>query len=267
MTQRRTDDFDRKLRYAVGQLWGTKQRQCAPWAVARDVMAPKKDKWGNPPKKDAPLECNPESPAVPIPLQSSDLLVDLNLEHRQKGLLWYSTYQVSFTGRYRVLNNADKPKCITFEFRFPSQRAVYDSVKFRVHGEEISDLPVTKGVLSRVIPLAARESQDVEVTYVTNGMEDWWYDFGTSVNQVKNFSLTMHTDFDKIDFPDNSISPTRKEKTENGWKLQWKYRQPAQRGENRYGDAAQAQSRTMGESGQLRRSGLAVSGSSSCCLL
>jgi inner membrane protein involved in colicin E2 resistance len=222
-TQRRTDDLDRKLRHAVGQLWGTKQRQCAPWAVARDMVAPKKDRRGNLPEKDAPLECTPDSPAVLVPLESSDISVDLSLEHRQKGLLWYSTYQVAFAGRYRIVNHSDKPTCVTFAFMFPSERALYDSVKFRVGEEEIADLPVTKGVLSRVIPLAAGASQEVEVSYITNGMEEWWYDFGTTVNQVKNFSLTMYTDFDKIDFPDNSISPTTKEKTENGWQLQWKY--------------------------------------------
>ncbi len=54
-------------------------------------------------------------------------------------------------------------------------------------------------------------------------MDEWWYDFGASVNQVKNFSLTMNTDFDQIDFPENSIAPTKKDRTAKGWKLQWTY--------------------------------------------
>lgn len=222
-TQRRTDEFDRKLKHAVGQLWGTKLRQCAPWAVARDVEERKRTESSQSITTDNVPACDVDSPAVPIPLQASDVSVDLNLEHRQKGLLWYSTYRVKFDGRYQIVNNSDKPKCITFEFRFPSQRAVYDSVTFLVGGREIADLPVNKGALTWVIPLAAGAAEHVQVRYVTNGMEDWWYDFGTSVNQVRNFSLTMNTDFDKIDFPDNSISPTSKERTAKGWKLQWTY--------------------------------------------
>ena len=41
--------------------------------------------------------------------------------------------------------------------------------------------------------------------------------------QVKNFKLTMKTNFIDIDFPDNSISPTKKDKNPDGWLLTWKY--------------------------------------------
>jgi inner membrane protein involved in colicin E2 resistance len=33
----------------------------------------------------------------------------------------------------------------------------------------------------------------------------------------------MTTDFNKIDFPENSISPTAKNKTDQGWELTWHY--------------------------------------------
>ncbi len=54
-------------------------------------------------------------------------------------------------------------------------------------------------------------------------MDEWAYDFGNEVRQVKNFALTMNTDFDQIDFPTDSVSPTTKESTATGWKLAWKY--------------------------------------------
>ena len=86
-----------------------------------------------------------------------------------------------------------------------------------------TDLPIHNGKLTKVLSLAPGQTEFVEVGYVTNGMDEWWYDFGSSVNQVKNFSLVMNTDFDQIDFPENSIAPTKKEKTSTGWKLQWTY--------------------------------------------
>jgi inner membrane protein involved in colicin E2 resistance len=66
-------------------------------------------------------------------------------------------------------------------------------------------------------------SQTVEVRYRSQGLDAWWYDFGAEVEQVKNFSLVMTTDFDAIDFPPNSISPTSKDREGRGWKLGWTY--------------------------------------------
>ncbi|MEW6112749.1 MAG: inner membrane CreD family protein [Thermodesulfobacteriota bacterium] len=198
---RRTEEYDKKLRGAVGELWGTTQKQEAPTISRRDVT-----KWGD-----------------SVPLQGSTLAVNLNLEHRQKGLLWYSTYLVRFGGRYQIANPTDVPQTVTFEFRFPSKKAIYDDVKFLVDGEEVSDLPIRNGVLTRELSLAPGQVELVEVRYATNGMDEWWYEFGPNVNQVRNFSLTMNTNFGQIDFPEDSISPTKKERTPKGWKLQWTY--------------------------------------------
>jgi hypothetical protein len=225
----RTSECDRKLHGAVGELWGTKQRQEAPTAVARGIEPPKVDPKTSRRKRDgqeseqAPIICKTDGPGDLVPLQASDLNVDLSLEHRQKGLLWYSTYRVNFGARYQITNPSTEHKCITFEFKFPSEKAVYDNVRFVVGGEEVADLPISKGKLSTVVSLPPGESESVEVRYATAGMDEWWYDLGKSVNQVKNFSLTMNTDFDQIDFPENSIAPTKKEKIANGWKLQWTY--------------------------------------------
>jgi hypothetical protein len=39
-----------------------------------------------------------------LPLDGSRIQVGLQLEHRQKGLLWFSTYKVSFDGVYYFRN-------------------------------------------------------------------------------------------------------------------------------------------------------------------
>ena len=200
--ERRTEEYDRKLRGAVGELWGTTQRQEAPTISCKDAT-----KWGD-----------------SSPLQATTLAVDLNLEHRQKGLLWYSTYRVKFEGQYQIANTTNSRQKVTIEFKFPSMKAIYDDVKLLVAGKEVPDLPLRKGILTRELSLAPGQIEHVEVRYATNGMDEWWYDFGSNVRQVKNFSLTMNTDFDQIDFPENSVSPTTKEKTAKGWKLQWAYK-------------------------------------------
>jgi inner membrane protein involved in colicin E2 resistance len=54
-------------------------------------------------------------------------------------------------------------------------------------------------------------------------MNEWRYVLGTDVAAVHDFALTMRTNFDEIDFPENTLSPTEEQKDGNGWKLQWRY--------------------------------------------
>ncbi|MBM4326392.1 MAG: cell envelope integrity protein CreD [Deltaproteobacteria bacterium] len=152
------------------------------------------------------------------------LAVDLNLEHRRKGLLWYSTYRVRFVGQYQIGYPTEAPQTVFFQFKSPSQKAIYDDVKLLVDGQEVADLPIRNGILTRELSPAPGQVHFVEVRYATNGMDAWWYDFGLHVKQIKNFSLTMNTNFRQIDFPENSVSPTTKDRTPQGWKLQWAYK-------------------------------------------
>jgi len=63
----------------------------------------------------------------------------------------------------------------------------------------------------------------VLVSYESQGMNEWWYDFGAEVSQAKNFSLVLDTNFKNIDFSEESISPTEKVATDEGWQLSWNY--------------------------------------------
>ena len=138
-------------------------------------------------------------------------------------LLWYSTYRVEFNGKYRVTNQTDAEREIFFDFSAPTQGGVYDNFRFVVGGKEIPNLPFNAGALSHKIRLAPGQSEMVEVGYGSQGIDEWWYDFGKEVNQVKNFSLEMQTDFDQIDFPQSSLSPTQKTQGGSGWELKWQY--------------------------------------------
>jgi len=54
-------------------------------------------------------------------------------------------------------------------------------------------------------------------------LDNWNYRFGEDVNQVRDFSLQMRTNFQDIDFPENTLSPTEKQPNGDGWLLTWKY--------------------------------------------
>ncbi len=216
----RTTTQDASLKTAVGQLWGTQQRQLAPQIYYQTVRQTKVETS----KGDKTItETKDETINHPLLLDGSDIQVNLGLDYRQKGLLWYSTYRVQFAGRYRVTNYGDAEREIFFDFSVPAREGVYDHFRFSSAGRELPNLQFNAGTLSHKIKLAPGKSETVEVAYGSQGLEEWWYDFGESVNQVKNFSLAMQTDFAQIDFPQSSISPTQKTPSGNGWGLKWEY--------------------------------------------
>lgn len=105
----RTTQSDQAQRVAVGSLWGPEQTQSAPTFSATDGTFPAK------------------------PPDASRVNADLQLDQRRKGLLWYNTYRVDFSGLYH-LSNTGKSRQLTFEFTLPAERAVYDDLQLLVNG-------------------------------------------------------------------------------------------------------------------------------------
>lgn len=204
VTRQRTENKDIKLKYSVKQLWGSIHKQQAPQVYYRA---------GNPNNhKDRRLT-----------LERSDITVVLELDHRKKGLLWYSTYQVDFSGKFLVRNNFDQSREMVFDYAFPANEGIYEDFIFSIDGEELEDLTPVSGRIVKMLNVAPNESKSVEVSYKSQGMDEWWYLFGQDVAQIKNFKLTILTDFPDIDFPEETISPSKKEKVGKGWKLTWEY--------------------------------------------
>jgi len=72
-----------------------------------------------------------------LPLVQSEMNAGLELDQRQKGLLWYSTYRVRFAGEYKFDNTQDKNGALTVSFQFPAADGQYDEFKFEVDGTEV----------------------------------------------------------------------------------------------------------------------------------
>ncbi len=220
VTQLRTRQQDVKLKRAVGQLWGTIQKQEAPY-VYYQTKAKKRVETtrGSKTVKETKIVTTDH----PITLDGSDITVDLKLDHRKKGLLWYSTYRVAFSGKYRIVNNAGKKRDIFFKYSFPTSEGVYDNFSFVVDGEKVEHLQPISGQIFKKLLFVPGETRNVGISYETQGMDEWWYVFGSGVSQIRDFKMTMTTDFNKIDFPQNSISPTMKQERGDGWDLTWQY--------------------------------------------
>ncbi len=199
----RTQDVSRALAPQVGELWGPPLTQVAP---------------------SASISTGDRSArAQTVQIESSDIAVNLHLDYRQKGLLWYSTYSVDFDGKYKFVNPLEQPVTMTIQYAFPASNTLYDNFKFEINGAQIlpsSDL--SKG-LTTTITLGSRETANVNVTYRSRGVDRWLYKFGDRITNVKNFKLTVTTDFREFDFPQQTVSSSVKEPTANGWKLQWNF--------------------------------------------
>jgi len=227
----RTYSSDNASESRVASTWGSPQNQSPPVASYDEVLPNKEEKTENGKKI---VTVTQETVTRALPLESSHIDVDLNLEHRQKGLLWYSTYKVAFAGAYSFRNASEKDQNVTFALNFPTAQAIYDDLVFTV-----DDLPVAlknaKNSASGTVRIKAGTAAVLKVGYKSQGLNDWRYSFGSNtrnedgqlnaqdVAQVRDFSLKMTTNFTDIDFPDNTLSPTKKAETASGWMLDWNY--------------------------------------------
>jgi hypothetical protein len=217
--QSRTANYDQKLRQKVANIWGSPQTQTAPSGVLRTPITRKVEVEE---KGHKVLRTVEDVVTTPLPIERTRADVAFNLEHRQKGLLWYSTYKVRFAGAYTFRNTTDKAGTLVFRLRFPAEKAVYDGLELTINGQPVT-FTTTNEALVAELPLNAGETVNLGVSYKSQGLDQWVYRFEDGVAQVHDFALNMETDFRNVDFPDNAQSPTSKQETAHGWKLAWEY--------------------------------------------
>jgi Inner membrane protein CreD len=205
----------------VESTWGTRQNQAPPTASYKTTTRTQQATVENGVQVIRTVN---EDHITELPLESSKIDVDLDLQHRQKGLLWYSTYKVNFSGVYNFRNTSDKEQTVDFSLRFPTSQAIYDNLTFTVDGYNV---PLTNEKNSAItaVKVAAGKTAQLAVAYSSQGLNEWRYSFGSAeVAQVRDFTLRMRTNFSDIDFPDNTLSPSEKHEFNNGWELNWSYK-------------------------------------------
>lgn len=217
----RTYSTDSTLRDRVASIWGAPQRQVPPVASYERVATRIEESLVDGKKITRKIE---EKFVETVAVESSTLDVALDLQHRQKGLLWYSTYAVRFSGGYVFRPQFEGKELVTVRLKFPTQKAIYDDLVF-----QLDDVPVTTAAnatgVEATVPLNGGKPVTLRVGYRSQGLSTWAYAFGESeVNSVRDFSLRMATNFKDIDFPEDSLSPTEKAESGSGWKLVWTYK-------------------------------------------
>jgi inner membrane protein involved in colicin E2 resistance len=215
----RTSETDTRLGEEVVQLWGDIQHQYPP--VFTFPYIEYRDKVDENPKKVVKEKVLMYRS---LPIAKSDVTADFSLDYRKKGLLWYSTYVVKFDGTYRVINDTPKGETVTITHKFPTANAEYDDFHIFVDGNEIETLTWSSDGIATSVDLPVGKPIDFRVVYTSRGLSEWHYYFSQgNVEEVRDFSMKITTDFTGLDFPAGTLSPTAKEETESGMALAWNF--------------------------------------------
>jgi hypothetical protein len=198
----RTNDTGDKLHTSVGGLLGSKQGQDAP------TFTWSRSKGGN----------------GKLGIAGTDIDARFTLDQRKKGLLWYAGYKVAFSADYRVTNSETKPVDATMRFSFPTKDGAYDGFAVKIDGVEVP-VAYREGVAVADFPLAAGQTARISTGYTAHGLDEWRYRPTPGVvDVVRDFRLTMHTDFANVDYPQGAVSPTERATPEgSGLRLTWDY--------------------------------------------
>jgi hypothetical protein len=152
--------------------------------------------------------------------------VDLSSDLRRKGLMWYSLYDVRFSARYGYQHVREEPGTLIVRFSFPDPNAIYDRFQFVVNGKDYSgELDASNGSVVARVPIAKGQRAQVALRYQSRGLDTWTYRPTQGVARLRDFELTMRTHFADIDFPVQTLSPSSRARSGDGWKLQWKFEQ------------------------------------------
>ena len=195
----RTGDLSERLKPRVVSTWGSPQEQRPPVAHPAGGQA-----------------------NIELPLEASDIKVDLALEHRQKGLIWYSTYQAGFDGVWTFRNSSGDARSIVFSLPFPADKALLEGVTLELNGNAMPVQTDGLGVFAEA-QLSGQESARFRVAYRSRGLGSWRYKLSDQIGQARNFRMTMNTNFADVDFPNDTLSPTSSTQTAAGRQLAWNY--------------------------------------------
>ncbi len=227
----RTYSAGNSLSGRVASTWGAAQEQAPPevqyvWMELQTVTAEENG------KKVTREERKERGQAVS--LDSSRVEAQIHVDYRQKGLLWFSTYTVAFRGEHAFHNPSYSEQTFVFRLPLPAEQAVYDGLSVSLDGRPLSLVFGGSDVTARAA-LPGGAQGVLKTTYRSQGQKSWRYHFGqkrsgetsapqsSGISQANDFHMAIKTDFSGFDFPDNSLSPTEKRRTGNGWELLWDY--------------------------------------------
>jgi hypothetical protein len=214
-----------ELRNKVAELWGQPQAQSAPtlgfeWTTEREIVH---TETTNNVEREVRQKVTDEH-KQDVSVAATRVDVDLHLDQRLKGLVWYSLYDVGFQGGWSYVHTRPEAGKLRVTFRFPDAQGIYDAFTFTVDGQPQDPRP-TNGAVEAVVPVKPGQRVEIAVGYKSRGLDEWRYVPGSGVASLKDFTLRMKTDFADIDFPSSTLSPSTRDHDGSGYRLAWTFQQ------------------------------------------
>jgi hypothetical protein len=226
VTSSRTTDQRATLDGRVADLWGSPQAQSAPtfelhWNDEETKTEQITDASG---KTSTKKTVEVVTRVQPVDASQSRILVDLHLDQRRKGLLWFPLYDVAFRGAWTYRHSDPAPRELHLAFSLPDKSGIYDGFRFVVDGVDLAPkLRPKDGLVATMLPVKPGQVVSLEVAYRSRGMQEWTYRPTHDVGQIEDFDLKMTTDFSDIDFPKLTMSPSKKAPKGSGYELEWTF--------------------------------------------
>jgi hypothetical protein len=161
-------------------------------------------------------------------LSKSDIEININLDQRKKGNLWFPTFKAKFNGSYefKIKNTKDKSRRYYVYTTLGSSNSIYNNIQLLINSEKVSDvIPLIRKKEMEIIP-----SQDgivkLAISYECTGMEKLMYYISPNhndISQINDFTMKIITDFKNYDFPSSMMSPIEKRELEKGYELSWRF--------------------------------------------
>lgn len=159
-------------------------------------------------------------------ISASDLFLDLEVDYRKKGLVYYTGYNADFKGTYVVKNPENEKIYLSFIFPYPAKQGqgMLQDLKMSINGkEDIEDTEYQPNLALWTGMLDASESLEISVRYRARGLNQFLYGFerGEQVNQFKmSINVIGATD---LDYPEFAMPATEPPViTPEGKLLTWK---------------------------------------------
>ena len=221
----RSDDSSWSRSEEVLLLWGPALQQRPPEGVYTEKRTSKESRTTTGPD-GTPIVTSVEREKdveVRISLASSDIRTKLALEHRRKGLQWFPTYTVDFEGRFGFVNDTDQARNVALRFPLGHDNTIFDGFRVESADGEAQNVQIENGVAQWTAKFEPGERREYLVGYRSRGTSTWHYQLTAATNQVNDFKLVMDADFDDIDFPAGSLSPTSHAVEGGKWRGEWRF--------------------------------------------
>ena len=141
-------------------------------------------------------------------IEGQKVLVDIKSNIREKGLLKYPGFNLTFNGKYQLKNLNQNHERLYFSFPLPRNAGNITDINVKFQDKDYTDDPdFSDGIQWNGI-LAKDEIVTFEISYNAQGTETFNYAMGTGKSQIKNLDVKLITDFKNNIITDGAMVPT-----------------------------------------------------------